>query len=105
MARKWLLIILMAFLGLALVQAPSWAAEKVKFATHFKANPHYWLPVAAALDKGFWKEEGLEVEWVSFDAAAAMNRAVAAGAIDMGTDGLTGHVRAVSAGVPQVMVA
>lgn len=89
--------------GLTLL--PGMAADKVRFATHFRANPHYSLPALAALDKGFWKGQGLEVEYFAFDSAGAMNRAVVAREIDVGTDGLTTLIQAASAGVPEVIVA
>lgn len=88
-----------------LITASAQAAEKVRFGTHFKANPHYGLPAIAALEKGYWKEAGLDVEWFPFESPAIMNRAVAVGKIDMGTVGLTSLIQLVAAGVPVAYIA
>src|SRR3972149_11014859 len=80
-------------------------AEKVKFGNATKTNPQQNRPPLAALDKGFFKEQGLEVEWTLFDAGAAQMRAVAGGAIDAGiTDG-TELVHSVSRGILIALVA
>lgn len=104
MSRNFLigLSILMVF---TLITASAQAAEKVRFASHFKANPHYTLPAIAALEKGYWKEAGLEAEWFPFDSPAIMWRAVAAGKIDMGTAGLTSLIHSLAAGLPVAYVA
>lgn len=90
---------------LTLLAAYSQAIEKARFGNQFKLNPHYSLPALAALDKGFWKEIGLEVEYFPFDSATIMHRAVVAGDIDVGIDGLTSHIQGMAAGVPEVVVA
>ena len=97
--RFFLFFLVLSLAGTAL------AADKVRFAVHFKLNPQYPLPVLAALEKGYWKAQGLEVEYFPFDAPPTLYRAVTAGEIDMGTSGLTGLVEAASAGVPAVVVA
>lgn len=80
-------------------------AEKVRFGNATKTNAMQNLPPLAAQDKGFWKEQGLEVEWALFDAGAAHMRAVAGGAIDAGiTDG-TELVHSVALGIPIALVA
>src|SRR3990172_4897564 len=62
--------------------AASAAGEKIKFATAVKLFPVFYLPVLAAEERGYWKEEDLEVEWVPFAGGHPMNQAIAAGAID-----------------------
>ena len=81
------------------------SAEKVRFATPVKVMPLFYLPVTAAEEKGFWKEQGLEVEWVPFEAGAAMHRAVAGGHTDMGMDGAALQVLGAAACVPVIMLA
>src|SRR3989304_6148786 len=83
----------------------SFSAERVRFATHFRGNPHYWLPTVAALDNGYWTNQGLEVRWIPFRAGTTMEIAVTAKEVDAGTAGLTHVVRAATRGVPQIMVA
>lgn len=96
---------LFALTFLLFVAGGALAAEKLTFATHIRDNPHFLLPPLAAKEKAFWQEEGLEVNWATFTAAPAMQRAVAAGSVDMGTDGLIGLIRGASAGLPVLAVA
>lgn len=103
--RKYFFLGASILLTLALGVPRSEAVEKSRFATHIRANAQYALPPLAALEKGFWKEEGLEVTWVPFDSATTMNHAVAAGEIDLGTHGVAGGIQAIATGVPMVIVA
>lgn len=80
-------------------------AEKIKFGTSLKTAPHHVLPVIAAEEKGFWRAQGAEVEWVPFDAGGAMFRAVAAGQVQMGLSGSVSTLRSAAVGVPIVIVA
>lgn len=81
------------------------AAEKIKFGTAVRVSPLYSLPLLAAEEKGFWKENGLDLEWVPFRVGAPMHQAVAAGSIEMGLSGVLSQVQAVVAGVPEVIIA
>lgn len=81
------------------------ALDKVKFGTSVKDHPAFYLPILAAEDKGFWKDQGLEVDWVPFTGAATLLRAVAAEAISMGMSGPVALVPAAARGVPVVIVA
>lgn len=81
------------------------AAEKVKLATVLKGVPHYDMIPLAAEEKGLWKEQALEVEWVPFRGATDTHQAVAAGAIPAGIGDTIGVIRAISRGVPIIMVA
>lgn len=97
---KGLLIYILAFFlaGTAL------AAEKVRFGIHFKFNPHYFLPALAAIEKGFWKAQGLEVEYLTFDAPVVMGKALAGGDVDLGVYGLTDAILLASAGAGAVIL-
>ena len=81
------------------------AAEKLKWGVHFKRNPYYGIPALAAEDKGIWTKQGLQTEIFEFSSASFLDRAYAAGAIDISTHGATGVVLAVSRGGPLVAVA
>lgn len=97
--------ILLSFMTIAFLAGTTLAADKVRFANHFKLSPHYALPALAALEKGYWAAQGLEVQYLPFDAGTTMDRGVVAGEIDMGTQGLASLIMAASMGVPEVMVA
>lgn len=80
-------------------------AQKIKFSTSVKLQPNQILPPMAAEEKGFWKEEGLDVEWVAFDAGASQHRAIAAGSVETGVGATISFMQAIAAGVPMVLVA
>lgn len=96
------LVLLAAFL----TSVPlSQGAEKIKFGTPLKVNPQYALPVLAGEEMGFWKKEGLEVEWVPFQGGGPLFRAMAAGAVQMAHDAALSTIQAISRGVPLIIVA
>lgn len=105
MGKARFLFGLMVLSILFLIVSSSLAAEKARFASHAKTNVYFVLPVVAALEKGYWKEEGLDVLWLPFDASTTMVQAVAAGEVDMGTLSPETTVLAVARGVPMVIVA
>lgn len=88
-----------------LMAAPTLAAEKVKVGTVFKESALYSLPMLAAEEKGFWKEQGLEVEWIAFTGGAPMAQAMAAGSIDVGMTATFSSILQIARGVPKVIVA
>lgn len=55
------------------------AAGKIKFATSIKLAPTFYLPVLAAEEKGFWKENGPEAELVKFKGGAKLYQGIVAG--------------------------
>ncbi len=101
---KRLLMALVATLVLGLAIS-GYAAEKIRFSVHIGNNPHYALPILAALDQGLWKKQGLEVEYTGFRSPRAQDDAVVAGSVQMGIIGLAGLTRGISAGVPYAWVA
>ncbi|HEY3919019.1 MAG TPA: ABC transporter substrate-binding protein [Stellaceae bacterium] len=72
---------------IALASPPVRAAEKIKVATVSSLGS---APVLVADAKGYFKAEGLDPEFVHFDAAQPVAVAVAAGDVDFGSTGLTG---------------
>src|SRR3990172_11958375 len=78
----------------------SLAIEKIQLGSAIKLTPAYYLPVVTGQEKGFFKENGLEVEWVPFQSAPDMHRALAGAAMNMGLDTGTGKIQAASRGIP-----
>lgn len=110
MKRKIILPILIVLLILAPVGtklglSKGLAAEKLKFGTSLKVSPLYAVPILAAEEKGFWSQQGLEVEWVPFNSSGAMYRAAAAGSLEVGMAEPVTGVQAIAQGVPIVIVA
>lgn len=81
------------------------ALEKLSLGTPVKMYPPYYLPPLVAEEKGFWKENGLDTEWVPFAGGSPLVRAIAARAINIAY--ITGHSpwEAGDRGLPMVMVA
>lgn len=104
MCRKLLFLLMMTFFSFGLVFA-ALAADKVALSTAVKVYPGYYLPVLAAEEKGFWKDNGLEVEWVPFPGTAAQFVAVAARASNIGLTPSDGAPVAAERGSPVFMVA
>lgn len=92
------------FLLIIIFAGPLKAEEKVRFGS-LKDSVQHFLPVMAAEEKGFWKENGLEVEWVTFGSGAPAMRALAAKALDLASTAAATHIQAVMGGVPIVIVA
>jgi NitT/TauT family transport system substrate-binding protein len=105
MARERSLFGLILIAAVFLMASSVISAEKVRFASHSKSNSYFVLPVLAAMEKGYWKAEGVEAEWFPFGSSTTMVRAVAAGGLDMGTLSPTSTIIAISRGVPMVIVA
>ena len=100
--RLWFFLFLPGLLtGLV---SGSFALEKVKLGSAVKMVPEYYLPVLTAEERGFWKENGLDVEWVPFASATAQVSAIAAGAIGIGIVGPDSPLAAAERGLPVVMV-
>ncbi|MEE8449669.1 MAG: ABC transporter substrate-binding protein [Thermodesulfobacteriota bacterium] len=104
MAKKLFLLCLVAFVLLpALPQGQ--AKEKATFTNSTPFNPVENLPAMAALEKGFWKQEGLDVNWVTFKSGGPHMQALAAGKSDMGMTGGVSLMRPMAKGVPVIGIA
>lgn len=81
------------------------ALEKVKFATPIKMYSAYYLITLAAEEKGYWRANGLDVEWIPVGTTVAMHHAVSAGSVLIGSDAAVGMFMGISRGVPAIIVA
>lgn len=104
--RKGLCVTL--FVGTAVLTLsgvyPLLAAEKVKIGTPLKFQAVFAMPMLAAEEKGFWKQQGLEVEWVPFTGEVPMQQAVATGILQLAITDVTGAISGMSRGLPIVIV-
>lgn len=99
-----IVIILSALILLHLFLPSGQAADKIRYANHFKPTAFYGLPAIAAVEKGFFKEKGLEVSYVGFDSPSLMIRAMSAGDLDVGTYGLDTAVFSIVRKAPVVII-
>lgn len=101
----WRLIVaLMLSVALAGPVGSASALEKFQFGAAFKGSPRYDLLSWVLDNKGFWKAQGLEVEWIPFVGGGRLYRAVAAGRINMGVSAAASFINAVAKGVPIILV-
>src|SRR3990172_7484422 len=104
MARRFILICLVFFVFLPAF-SPGQAQEKLTFTNSTPFNPVENLPAQAALEQGFWKQEGLDVNWVTFKSGGPHMQAVAAGKSDLGMTGGVSLILPMAKGVPVIAVA
>lgn len=80
-------------------------SDKVRFAIHAETNPLYQVPMMAALEKGSFQQQGLEVNYVPFRTSPLLHQSVTAGTVDMGVVGLISLTQAVARGAAGKAVA
>ena len=71
-------LLLLAWTAMVLVPGLSGAAEKVKIGIALRTHAVFVMPMLAAEEKGFWKQQGLDAEWLALRGGAAMGPAAAA---------------------------
>lgn len=82
----------------------SFALEKVALGTGTKGASVYYLPIMAAQEKGYFKENGLAVEYSPFSSTDPMLRAAAAGHLNLALNSAAGLLPAMGKGVPVQIV-
>lgn len=75
------------------------------FGTSTKEIVRHVLPILAAQEQGFWKGEGLLVEWFPSEQAGPMFQAMAAGHLKIAIGGALSAMQAQARGAPIIMVA
>lgn len=85
--------------------ARAFALEKVKVGTSVKHSFRYYLPIFAANEGGFSKQNLVELEYVPFRGGAVLSSAMAAGHLNIGMTMAPSVVLAASAGLPAFIVA
>ncbi len=105
MLRKIFLTLLVGLLTLGGLTVNSHPAEKLQLGSSIRLYPAFYLPILAAEERGFFKKNGLEVEWVPFRGGTTLARAMAAGAINIGLSTASSDIVAISRGVPIQIVA
>ncbi len=103
--RKIFLTLLVGLLTLGWLAPSAFSAEKLQLGSSIKLYPAFYLPILAADEKGLFKKNGLEVEWVPFRGGAALIRAMAAGSINIALSTASTDIVAISRGVPILIVA
>lgn len=96
---------LIGFILLTLSAPYASAQEKLKYGSSVKFSPQYYLPVAAADEKGIFKRNGLDVEWFPSRSGSDLQRAFAASAIKIASSSAASDILSIARGVPVVILA
>ncbi len=106
MKKVGLLAFLIVMLsGLGLSSQMALGQEKLQFGAAFKGSPRYDLLSWVAENKGFWKDQGLKVDWIPFRGSSLMFRTMAAGKLFIGVSDIASFVRGAAKGIPVIIVA
>ncbi len=104
MARKILLGLMV--LSIMAMGSNALAQKKIKYGNSFKGSVQQDVVMIAAEEGGFWKKNNLNIEWIPFTfRGGGMYQAMAAKAVDIGIAEVSSAVRAITGGVPMVIVA
>ena len=95
----WLAVLVVAF-GLASAQGQ----QKIVFSTPVK-SVHIDMPMLAMEEQGFWKQLGVNVEWVAFKTGRAQADAQTAGSVNVSYTTVLSTILGVSRGIPVTLVA
>ncbi|HET8577344.1 MAG TPA: ABC transporter substrate-binding protein [Methylomirabilota bacterium] len=101
MRRLVLLLLAALSVGLALEPGPAAAQAKVKVGVLKLTSS---APIFVGVEKGFFKEFGIEPELVYFQAAAPIATALAAGQLEVGATGLTAALYNIVLGGEQLWI-
>ena len=94
-----------ALVALALSTQFAAAADKIVYGSAVKLSPVYYLPVLAAQEQGIFKKHDLDVEWVPSNSGPDFHRAIAAGAVQLGSSNTATDIPAIGRGAPDIIVA
>ena len=88
-----------AALAFALAAAPACAQTKITIGDVGSGSANHW-PAYIAQQKGFFREKGLDVEFVAAQSSSAAVQQLAAGSVEMAVGGLVDPIRAIDKGAP-----
>jgi NitT/TauT family transport system substrate-binding protein len=79
--------------------------DTVKYGSAIKLSPVYYLPVLAAQERGIFKKNGINVEWVPSESGPDFQRNIASSVVQMGSSTGGNDIPAISRGVQATIVA
>lgn len=103
MTKRLFSVLLILSLALFLA-GRAFSLEKIKFGTAVKLSAPNYLIVMAAEEKGFWQQNGLEAEWISFRGGGPFMQALASGALKVGVTGALTGFETTARGVPIIII-
>jgi NitT/TauT family transport system substrate-binding protein len=81
---------------------PAFAQTKISVGDVGSGSATHW-PAYIAIEKGFFRDVGLSVEYVSAPSSSSVMQQLAAGSLDFGSGGLVDPIRAIDKGAPIVL--
>ncbi len=95
-------LLMMALIGTLLFAGPAWTKELTKFKVGYLASPGHVLYFVGQ-EKGFFREEGLDVTLFLFNNSGEGVNAIIAGKLDVGTFGTTAPLKFIANGAAITM--
>ena len=92
-------LLMMALISALLMASQAWAKELKKFNAGYLASPGHVLYFVAK-EKGYFQEEGLDVNLFLFNNSGEGVNAIMAGKLDVGTFGTTAPLKFIANGAP-----
>lgn len=91
--------------GCVLSASPAFAQDHVRYGSAIKLSPVFYLPILAAQEKGIFKKNNVDVEWIPSESGPDMMRNFASSTIDMASSTGGTDIPAISRGVPAIITA
>src|SRR5262249_4107448 len=85
-------------------QAHAQPLEKVRYGGSATLTPAFYLPVLAAQERGIFKRNGLDVEWIPFRSGADFQRGLVSSVIKIGTSAAAADILSIAHGIPITVV-
>ncbi len=103
---KRLASLVMAVSLILILSAPtgSLAAEKLNFSTSFR-GPQFQMVTLAALEKGFFKQNGLDAKWFEMRGSNPNIQALISGSVDVAMEVVPSVIQGATRGLPMIIVA
>src|SRR4051812_45072297 len=96
--------VVMGLMLSVLTVATGHAQDKVRYGSAIKLSPVFYLPILAAQDKGFFKKNNLEVEWIPSESGPDLQRNFASSVVQIASSTGGGDIPAIGRGVPAIIV-
>ena len=87
------------FIGMGVAASAAHADETITVGDVGSGSANHW-PAYIAMDKGFFKQQGIAIEYIKAASSAGVQQQVASGSVDMGVGGLVDPIRAIDKGAP-----
>ena len=99
------LSVVIGFVATLLSVSDASAQDAVKYGSAIKLSPVYYLPILAGQEKGIFKKNRLDVDWIPSESGPDLQRNIAGSIVQLGSSTGGTDIPAISRGVPAIIVA